>query len=306
MANYLVTGGSGFIGGHLVELLKEEGHRVTIYDVKPPAWFEHEIIVTGDILDRDNLLSAAKGSDGIFDCSGILGSAETFGFIEKTLRVNFLGTMTVLDVAKELDIPVVYLSLKNEWKNPYMISKRAGTELCEMYYKYHGVKTIAIRGLNAYGPRQHWYPIKKMFPRFVTRLLTGKPIKIYGDGRQVVDMIYVRDMAKIMSLAMESGNWGDVFDAGSGRPRLVKDIAEDLLNLFGGEIKYVKMRLGEPERAIALADPSYVLQKLDYYPETTWTEGVNETITWYSQILKGGDKYVGKKSKPRMASSGES
>ncbi len=286
MSKFVVTGGSGFIGGHLVEYLEDMDFDVKIFDLKEPEWFSPKAeIIKGDILSKDDLINAAEGCDCIFDCSGVLGSAETFDYFEKTLRVNTLGTLRVLDVAKKLGIPVVYMSLKNTWKNPYMISKRAGTELCQAYSQYLDTKACAISGLNAYGPRQHWDPIRKMFPRFIMKILNDEIIEIFGDGKQVVDMIYVRDLAKIMYLAFEKEVWGDVFDAGSGRPRTVLSIADSLISMIGkGTYKHIEMRPGEPEQAIALADPSYTVQKLDYYPETSWDEGCRMTVDWYTEL----------------------
>ena len=286
MSKFIVTGGSGFIGGHLVEYLEENGHDVRIFDIKKPEWFKPKAeVIIGDILSTDDLMSASDGCECIFDCSGVLGSAETFDYFEKTLRVNALGTLRVLEVAKQLGIPVVYMSLKNSWKNPYMISKRAGSELCQAYNLYLGTKACAVSGLNAYGPRQHWDPIRKMFPRFIMHILNDKTLEIFGDGKQIVDMIYVRDLAKIMYLAYEKEVWGEVFDAGSGRPRTVLSIANDLISMIGkGNYKHIEMRPGEPDQAIALADPSFTVQKLDYYPETSWEEGCRKTLEWYKEL----------------------
>jgi nucleoside-diphosphate-sugar epimerase len=289
MSKFLVAGGSGFIGSHLVDLLQSKGHKVVIFDLKEPdpKWYQPTCeVVLGDVLDKDSIRAAMDGVDGIFDCSGVLGSAETFDHIEKAVSVNIFGTLNVLEVAREFDVPIVYLSLKNEWKNPYMISKRAGSEFCEMYAKYRGTRAVAIRGLNAYGPRQHWDPVRKMFPRFVTTLLKGEPIKIFGNGKQIVDMIYVRDMAETMWRAYEKEVWGTVFDSGTGVPRTVLDVANDLIKQIGGTIEHVEMRPGEPDEAVALADPSFVKQKLDYYPETEWKDGVAIAIDWYKELLK--------------------
>ena len=119
------------------------------------------------------------------------------------------------------------------------------------------------------------------------QLLEKKPITIFGDGKQVVDMIYVRDMAEIMWRAFEKEVWGEVFDAGTGRPRTVIDVAKDIQSEIGGEIQHTPHRIGEPDQAIALADPSFVLQKLDYFPETSWDEGVKKTIQWYRDMRDG-------------------
>lgn len=307
MSKYLVIGGSGFIGGHLVEYIKNGGmDDAYIYDIKPPEWFdEHRAIeyIPGDIMDFDHLEKSMAQADGVFDCSGILGSAETFDHVEKTIRVNFLGTLNALEAANRHNLPFVYLSLKNEWKNPYMITKRAATELVEMYAQYKGLQAVSLRGLNAYGPRQHWDPVKKFFPRILTKMLKGDEIEIYGDGLQIVDMIYVRDMVKIMSLTMESlrspdgaVKAGDVFDVGSGRARTVKSVVDGLAlwlhkNTEDGvksKFTHLPMRPGEPHQAIALANPAYVSQKLDYYPETSWKEGLQLSYNWYKDHYQEG------------------
>jgi len=288
--NYLVTGGAGFIGSHLAELIRDKGYKVSIYSrhTPDPKWFDPIGIdvLEGDVMNKEQLKEAAKDKDAIFDCAGVLGSAETYAFIDKTIETNILGTLNGLEVARELGIPFIFLSLKNEWRNPYMISKRAGTELCEMFSQYMDTKAISIRGLNAYGPRQHWHPVRKMFPNFIYRLLTGQPIQIFGDGKQIVDMIYVTDMAEIMWRAYEYKQWGKVIDAGSGIPRTVKEVAELLVSKIGGRIEYIPMRQGEPHHAIALANPADVKQNLDFYPEVLWEDGVEKSIAWYKELLK--------------------
>jgi len=274
MSRCLVTGGLGFIGGAVVKALKNRQHDVEVFD-----------IVRGqDVCDPALVRSAVEEADVVFDCSGKLGSAETFAAIQETLQVNIFGTLNVLEACREFNVPMIYMSLKNEWYNPYMISKHAGNDLCMMYHEYLGTHTCVIRGLNAYGPGQHWGAVRKMIPTFIVQALRGSNLHVYGDGLQIVDLLYVDDLAEIMIRAWECQAYGQEIDGGTGIPRFVVDVADTIIDLAAScsMIEYVPMRPGEPDRAVALADPTKALQLLDFYPETTLEEGLRRTIEWYT------------------------
>ena len=273
MARCLITGGKGFIGSHLVQVLRKRGHDVATYD----------LIDGQDVLSAEQLDTAVSGCDVLFDCAGILGSAETFADVRSALEVNIFGTLATLEACRIWGVPMVYLSLKNEWHNPYMLSKRTGTELCEMYAEYQGVSVSVVRGLNAYGPGQHWGAVRKVVPMFVMQALAGEPLRVYGDGRQIVDLIHVRDLAEIMVRLWERASWGTVIDGGTGVPLQVVTLAHLIIELANSDsvIEHVPMRIGEPEQAIALADPSAALMLLDFYPTIDLREGLIETIGWY-------------------------
>jgi nucleoside-diphosphate-sugar epimerase len=279
---FLITGGMGFIGSHMAMTLEEKNKEVIIYDLKDNPWFDHEFI-KGDIRDRNKLKAAAKDCDCIIDCAGILGSGETFDHINKTIEINILGTQTILDVAKVLKKPVVYVSLKNDWLNPYMISKRTGSQLCRMYHKYLNTPTIVIEALNAYGPRQKWKPVKKMIPTFIMQALTGQPMTIYGDGQQLVDLIYVKDMCEAIYQSIAHQVWGETVEIGTGLPKRVYEVAQIIksITLSTKNFEILPMRKGEPRHAVALADPSFMVQNLHYYPETSLRGGLTDTIRWY-------------------------
>ena len=288
MKKALITGGSGFIGTHLAEILDRRGYEITLFDIDEPVWkpeVETFRFLRGSILYLDNIQKAFAGQDVVFDCAGILGSAETFDKIEETVQTNITGTLNGLRVSHELGMPFIYMSLKSAWLNPYMITKRAGTRFCQMYHAYLGHKTAVIQGMNAYGERQKWGKVQKIVPTFVIKALKDETLEIFGDGKQIIDQIYVKDLAEMMVRIYEKELWGEVIDGGTGVPVSVNELAELTIKLTDSrsEIKHIPMRIGEPPQAVSLADPTKARQLLDYYPATPLEEGMRLTIKWYKE-----------------------
>lgn len=291
----IVIGGSGFIGGHLAELLLSKGYETTIADIKEPEGFKwaggFSKIDVGDIYSIEIMVAEIK-PDVIFDCSGVLGTAETFGNIHAAIDVNIKGVINALDIAKKYDIPFIYCSLTNKWLNPYTITKRAATKFCLMYAKEYNMKVAVVRGLNAYGARQHWKKIRKIAPTFITRALDNVDIVLNGTGNQIVDMVHARDLSEIMIRVFEKGTcWGKAIDGGTGIPITVREVAELIVKLTGSSSKLVNqpMRMGEPEDSITLADPAPVCQLLGFRPQVDLTEGMKEAIEWYRENYKTFD-----------------
>lgn len=292
MKKALVLGGSGFVGSHLVELLQKKKYKTDIFDVIEPHAFSFSgKFYKGSIADYKILESAVKlvKPNIIFDCSGVLGTAETFEHIGTAVDVNIKGTLNVLEVAKKYKIPMVYIGLTNEWLNPYTITKRAAEKFCLMYAREFKMKVAVLKGLNAYGPRQHWKKVRKIAPTFITLALENKPLIINGNGIQVVDMIHSTDLSEMMIRMYEKGTcWGKSIDGGTGVPMTVNEVAEKIIKLVKSKSKIVhkKMRIGEPEMAITLAKPGDVRQLLDFYPQISFEDGMKQTIDWYKKNYK--------------------
>lgn len=272
----LVTGGRGFIGGHLIDALGARGIHAESYDAKDGQ----------DVLDTPTLQAAVSKSDVVFDCAGMLGSAETFEHPFAAIDANIKGTVAVLEACRAAGVPMVYLSLKTDWHNPYLITKRAATEFCHAWHETYGVKVAIVRGLNVYGPRQKWGAVQKAVPTFIVKALRGEPIPVHGDGTQITDQIYVNDLCEVLIRAWECKAWGKEIDAGTGIPTTVNNLAALIVREAGSnsEIVHVPMRAGEPQQGgVQLADPSMMTSILNYYPLVDIRDGMADTINWYRE-----------------------
>ena len=286
---YLITGGSGFIGGYIYEALKDKDKNVevVILDTSPPKGFDFDgEFVVGDMRDKNIVLQTAYGCNGIFHVAGILGTLESFNDPYLVSDVNIHGALRVFDVAKLLKIPVVNLSLGNPWANPYMITKRTAHEFAQMYNEAFNTKITTLMGRNAYGPRQKWAHVQKVVPTFIVRALKNEDIVIWGDGEQVIDLIHANDLAEACLIAMDK-RLPEVIDLGSGIPVKVKALAEKVIELTGSKsnIKYIPMRKGEPFRSITLADTEKATNLLEFKIKTSLDDGLRAAINWYRDNL---------------------
>lgn len=292
MKKILVTGGNGFIGSHVVDNLIEKGFEVTVFDRFRHKPHRDDInFYLGDIKDRDAVFEAVSKHDGVINLAGILGTAETVNNPIPSVEVNIIGALHVFDACRTFNKKCVQITVGNWFmNNSYAITKSAAERFALMYNKEHKTKIAIVRGLNAYGPRQKHRPIRKIIPNFVIPALLNKPITIYGDGKQIMDMVYVKDVAEILvrALIMEHGVYDKIFEAGTGRDTTVNFIAELVVKLSGSksEIRHVPMRPGEVEKSIVKGDLE-TLKPLGITLKdlTLLEEGLKETIEWYKQHL---------------------
>jgi UDP-glucose 4-epimerase len=217
------------------------------------------------------------------------------------VEVNLRGTVQVLEACKRLSVPLVNISVGNYWmRNPYAITKFAAEQLALMYAEHHRAAVAVVRGLNAYGPRQEpavpygSSKVRKLVPALIARAVEGQPMQVYGDGTQVMDMIYVADLARILVevavLQLGGARFPDVVEAGSGLRTTVLDVAgyvNQALAAAGREpapIQHLPMRPGEPEHAEVLADTTTLTTLgLGYEPDTMLPldRGIAETVRWF-------------------------
>lgn len=297
-SNVLVTGGAGFIGSYVVDRLLRDGHHVLILDHTAKHENPDRSGVTtylGDMRDSVAVTEAMAHSDAFIHLAGVLGTQETIGNPVPAIMTNIQGGLNVLEAAAQYQLPGVNIAVGNHWEqNPYSISKSTVERLVWMYNLYRGTRISVVRALNAYGPRQSvaapYGPskVRKIMPSFIMRALHGDPIEVYGDGQQVMDMIFVSDVADILVDALyrtaADGNFIHVLEAGTGANTTVLEIAETVVQEVGsGTIVHLPLRLGETPGAIVKADPSTL--NVLYGPEgrefVPLGEGVRRTVEFY-------------------------
>lgn len=308
MGLFLVTGGCGFIGSHLVEALLAQGHTVRVLDDlstgkrdNVPAAAE---IIVGDVADADIVARVMDGIDGCFHLAAVAsvqrGNEDWVG----THRANLTGAVTIFDTARRCrdggSVPVVYASSAavygdnpgvplTEQAETLPLSAYGADKLgCELHARVatrvHGVPTTGFRFFNVYGPRQDpSSPYSGVIAIFAERLARGDGVTIHGDGEQTRDFVYVGDVVRYLVAAMNrqlKQPSGDpmVFNICTGRPTSVKQLAAVIASLNGREpdITHDAPRLGDVR--ISIGDPARVQLAFGFAAETALETGLAQTL----------------------------
>jgi dTDP-glucose 4,6-dehydratase len=312
--NILVTGGAGFIGSHFVRTVLTdampglEGARVTVLDkltyagnfanLGPVAENKRLDFVPGDVADTALTDTVVRGHDAVVHFAAeshvdrsILASADF-------AVTNVVGTQVLLDAALRHDIPrflqvstdEVYGSIDTgAWTehsplaptSPYAATKAGSDLLALAYHRTHGLPVVVTRCANNYGPYQH---PEKLIPRFVTNLLSGRTVPLYGDGHQIRDWIHVDDHCRGIALALTGGTAGSVYHIAGTAELSNRDLTARLLKLCDAgddRIAHVADRKGHDFR-YALDDDK-IRRELGYRPRIAFDEGLAETVRWYRE-----------------------
>lgn len=298
MRTVLVTGGNGFIGRYVVAELLVRGYHVSVLDTRSRHVPPGVSLVLGDIRDATSVTEAVAHADGVIHLAGVLGTQETIANPRPAAETNILGGLNVFEAAAQYDVPLVNIAVGNFWmNNTYSITKSTMERFAAMMNRYRNTQISIVRALNAYGPGQiaaaPFGPskVRKIMPSFACRALTGQPVEVYGDGTQIMDMIYVEDVAKALVQTLETtadrGPLDTIIEAGTGRRTTVNDIAKAVVESVGrGEIHYLPMRPGEEEHSVVLGDPS-TLSAIGMDPAdlVTLEDGVRRTVRYFEDYL---------------------
>jgi len=295
----LVTGGAGFIGSHLCDLLLSQGHTVIAYDALITGrranlahLAEHPAFrfVEGDIVDRDRLAEAAAGCQWIFHLAGLADIVPSIEQPEAYFRSNVSGTLTVLQVAREIGckrlvyaassscygIPDTYPTPEDapiQPEYPYALTKRLGEELCLHWGAVYGLEVLSLRLFNVYGPRSRTSgAYGAVFGVFLAQKIAQKPYTVVGDGNQTRDFTYVTDVADAFLCAAESDRHGRVYNVGSGDHYSINH----LVSLLGGDVTHIPKRPGEPD--CTFADIARIREELGWQPRVSFDTGVAEML----------------------------
>lgn len=298
----LVTGGRGFIGTHVCHELALKGYEPLVFDRHAVETDVH--MVLGDIRDAVAVTEAVAHVDGVIHLAGVLGTQETISNPRPAAETNILGGLNVLEACAQYDVPLVNIAVGNWFENnPYSITKSSVERFADMYGTYRGLKVNSVRALNAYGPGQSVAQpygsstVRKIMPSFIMRALHNHPIEIYGDGNQVMDMVYVRDVARVLVQALGFTEYygyevGHVFEAGTGVRTTVKDIANAVIKAIpesSSEIVHLPMRPGETPGVEVLGDPATLRLLMGLGRNgpgfVELEEGVANTVPYFRSLL---------------------
>jgi UDP-glucose 4-epimerase len=294
----LVTGGSGFIGSHVVDKLRVRGHEPVIYDLRPSPWHtdpDHPVdTVLGSITDREALERALHSCDAVAHLAAVADVNDVHAEPEDAERVNARGTVTVLEAARRAGVKrIVYAStiwvysdcqgdeVDEETLLPapshlYTSTKLAGELYCKAYQELYGIDYTILRFGIPYGPRAREAAV---IPAFVNKAFKGEPLTLAGDGLQSRRFVYVEDLADGVALGVSDVASNRVYNLASDETVTIKQIAETVKEQVGDvEIVYTPARPGDFGGKIVSS--ARAKQELGWTAATPFSEGVCRYIQW--------------------------
>lgn len=307
-----VTGGAGFIGSNFIrmalgnQLAGLEDADITVFDALTYSGTLSNLesvrdsprfaFVQGDIRDANAVREALPGHDAIVHFAAESHVDRSVHDSRIFVETNVLGTQTLLDVALSLGIPrfvhistdEVYGSIDSgSWdedepllpNSPYSASKAASDLLVRSYYVTHGINTSITRCSNNYGP--HHFP-EKVIPLFVTNLLDGKKVPLYGDGQNIRDWLHVDDHCRGIALVLQRGKPGEIYNIGGGTELSNAELTRLLLEATDRDESFVEQvadRKGHDRRYSV--DIAKIGSELGYFPQVDFTKGLADVVRWY-------------------------
>lgn len=297
----LVTGGAGFIGSNILELLLREGHDVVVLD-DISSGYEANLVdgaafVRGDVTDPDAVGAAILGCDVVFHLAASVGNTRSIENPIRDSQINAIGTLTVLEAARAEGIPrIVYSSsagIFGELKtlpiredhpqdpdSPYGVSKLAAEKMCLVYNKLHGMRNVCLRYFNVYGVRQRYDAYGNVIPIFAERMLLGREIVVFGDGEQTRDFVNVADVARANYLAATTAGVSGVFNLGSATRVTINELVRIMADVSGTEPTVVQgpPRAGDVRDSLASVDAAAAA--FGFKPSVDLREGLSAYFGW--------------------------
>lgn len=300
MTRIAVTGGSGFIGSHVVDALAEAGHDVTVLDRRRRAHRGDVEYAHVDVLDQDGLTRATRGATHIFHLAAISNVDDVHDRPVDAMAQNVIGTMRVLEAARANGCERVHLASTvwvyneapgtrpageetpfylNGGGHVYTSSKMAAEMACHNYRTLYGVPYTILRYGIPYGPRMRE---ELLIPRLIRRARAGHPLQVAGDGSQFRRFLYVEDLAQAHLRALDPAATDEVYNLEGRRRVTVLEVAELVQELVGGTtIEFVPCRSGDFSGRDACPDKAE--RELGWRPHVDFEDGLQRTVDWFSE-----------------------
>lgn len=310
MKKFLVTGGAGFIGSHIVQTLVERKYFVRVLDnfssgkkenLKPVI--DKIELIKGDIRNKSTCLKAAKGIDFILHQAALRSVPKSLERPAEYNAVNIDGTLNMLEAARKNKIKCFILASSSSVYgeairfpekesdlprliSPYALTKLTGEHYCKIFAVTHGLNTVSLRYFNVFGPRQavdDEYAV--VIPKFITCFLNDEPPPIYGNGRQSRDFTYVKNVVEANILAALKGRRfaGEVFNVASGRDYSILELLASLSRIMRKKITPVFLPKRPGDVFKTSADLSRVKKILGFRPKVNFAQGLELTVDWFKE-----------------------
>ncbi len=282
-----MTGDTGFIGSNMKDFLLKENIEVIGYSRGKGF----------DIMNTDQLRRSAKGCNLVYHFAAEVKPGESVLNPVQTIEANLKGSLNVLEVCRELGVPLIYPSsceiygdskmpIREDFPfnptNPYAASKAAIDRFCYMYYRCYGLNVKIIRLFNPYGPGQQ---MNKIMPTFYFKAVRGEPIRVYGDGTDTRDYVYIRDIVRGLWLARNLPA-GETINLATGKATTNLEVANIIRELTQSNSKIVFVNYPQAFGGIKNQIGSYEKAKklIGWEPKTSLREGISETLSWLKEV----------------------
>ena len=301
MATVVVTGGSGFIGSHVVDALVDAGHQVTVVDHRIRPHRSDVNFEDVDLMDLSSVLVATKGAEHIFHLAAVSNVNYAYKYPVYSASLNVMGTAHILEAARINGAQRVYFA-STVWvyngapnEKPadetvpfylegaghiYTSTKMAAEMMCHNYSQLYRVPFTILRYGIPYGPRMRE---ELLIPLFIKKALNGEPLTISGKGEQYRNFVYVRDMAEAHVLAMKESAVNQTYNLEGTRKVTVLEVAEGIRKILGHAVKLdcVPARPGDFGGKEISGNKARV--ELGWYPTVSFEDGLSRTVDWFRE-----------------------
>lgn len=310
MSRFLVTGGAGFIGSHIVEKLLRRRHFVRVLDnfssgKEENLSFTGELtssrayeLIRGDIRDKDTCLKATRTIDFVLHQAALRSVPKSLDNPKEYNEVNIQGTLNMLEACRQNKVKTFVFasssSIYGEVKkfperesdlprliSPYALTKLTGEYYCRIFSEIYGLKTVSLRYFNVFGPRQSLddeYAV--VIPKFISCMLADEPPPIYGTGRQSRDFTFVGNVVEANIRATRKGK-GGIFNVASGRDYSILDLVKILNRIMEKNIKPILLPPRPGDVFKTLADLTQAKKILGFKPKIDFVEGLKLTVEYF-------------------------